>query len=131
MAAQGQDATLAASLGGMGPGSGSAAGPGMAPPAPGGDTQGGGDTQDVVDLIRQMLDAAQAYLQMSTDEEDNAVMAKMIPALQALLAKDQKDLEQASQGTITPRLQRKMPATAAAPPPGQAAADMLTGGGGG
>jgi hypothetical protein len=99
--------------------------PGPVPGPPPTDT--GEEPDDVVSIIRRMLDDAQAYLSVSTDEEDNAQMAKLIPALQALLAKDQKDLEQASQGTITPRLQRKMAEGAGAPPPGQEAAAMLGG----
>ena len=126
MAAIGPDiASLLGGPGGPPPGPPPDMGP---PPGPPPDEAGGGD---VVDVIRSMLDAAQAYLQMSTDEEDNAQMAKIVPLLQALLAKDQKDLEQASQGTITPRLQRKMAAGAGAPPPGEMAAALLGGGGGG
>src|SRR5262245_12350463 len=108
----GQDVSLEQLLGGGGPGGPQGAPPGGPPPAP-------EEGDDVVSIIRRMLEDAQAYLQSSTDEEDNAQMAKLIPLLQALLAKDQRDLEQASQGTITPRLQRKMAETAGAPPPGE------------
>lgn len=132
MAAPGQDVSLEALLGGMGggppgPGGPPPAGPPPGPPPAGPETGG----EDVVDIVRRMLDDAQAYLQASTDEEDNQQMSKLIPALQALLAKDQQDLEKASQGQITPRLQRKMAEGAGAPPPGEMAAALMGGGGGG
>lgn len=106
MAAGGPDiGALLASLGGGG-------GPGGPPPGMGGppppDPGGGGSPEDKpVDILKQMIELAQNYMQAEPDEEDKATMAKVLANLQQYLAKDQQERDQAMAGQMNPRVLRK------------------------
>jgi hypothetical protein len=61
--------------------------------APMGPPQGGGGSP--AEIIREILQVADQYRQAEQDDEDLAVMAKIIAQLQTLLAKQQKEADQA------------------------------------
>ena len=82
----------------MGGGGGPAPGgpPGM---APGGPPQDGGGQEDAIQILRQIVDLCQQYLQVEPDEEDKLDGAKMLQFAQKLLAKDQQDRDSALGGS--------------------------------
>lgn len=74
------------------------------PPPPAGPGGGGGDPSD---LIREMLDILDEYKASEEDEEDLLLVEKIGTQLQQLLANNQKELDGAMKGTISPKLLRK------------------------
>ncbi len=56
------------------------------PPSP----QSGGE-RDAIDLLKQMIDLANQYIQVEPDAEDQATMAKLLATLHQYLGKDQAD----------------------------------------
>jgi hypothetical protein len=58
------------------------------------------------DLLGQILDLAQQYMQIEPDEEDKAVVAQCITNMQKVRAKDQQDADKMTQGNVTPRALR-------------------------
>ena len=108
MSAGGVDiAGLLSQLGGGGGGAPGGPPPdaGGAPP-PGGPPSGGGDPGQALDLIKQIVDLVQQYLQAEPDEEDKLQGAKLLQLAQQLLAKDQQDRDQAMGGS-SQRILRK------------------------
>jgi hypothetical protein len=81
-----------------------ALGIGGAPPG----APGGAQPQaSPVDIVSQMIDLTQQYLQAEQDQEDLLAMQKIGTELQALLAKDQQDADKMMGGQATPRAMRK------------------------
>jgi hypothetical protein len=73
------------------------------PPSP--DASAGGD--DPTNIIRDMLDLLNEYKASEEDEEDLLLVEKIGTQLQQLLANNQKELDGAMKGTISPKLLRK------------------------
>jgi hypothetical protein len=98
------DPSILASL--LGGGGGASAGDplGGAPDA-GPDPSSGG--QDTVSILNDMIAAAQAYIQVETDEEDKHTMTGVLQTLQSYLAKEQKERDGMMQGKVTLRAMRK------------------------
>lgn len=80
-------------------------GQGGSPQGPQG--QGGGAEQKPIEILRGMIELAQAYLQTEPDDIDKGTMAKVLAQLQAYLAKDQQDAEKAMGVTPQARFLRK------------------------
>lgn len=89
--------------GGLPPDLAAALGIGGAPPG----APGGAPTPSPVDIVQQMLDLSQTYLQAEQDQEDLLAMQKIGTELQQLLAKDQQDADKMMGGQATPRAMRK------------------------
>ncbi len=87
---------LLAQLGGGGGDPGAGGPPGGPPPDAGG---GGPDAAKALDLIQQIVDLAQQYLQAEPDQEDKLQGTKLLQLAQQLLAKDQQDRDQAMGGS--------------------------------
>jgi hypothetical protein len=79
--------------------------PGLPPDAGPPPDQGGGGSQPL-DLLKQLVDMIQQYLQAEPDEEDKLEGAKMLQLAQKLLAKDQQDND-AAMGGANQRILRK------------------------
>lgn len=93
-------AGLASGGGGLGPDGpppGMGAPPGMTPP---------GQGEQPVELIRQIVDLCQQFLQAEPDEEDKLQGVKLLQLAQQLLAKDQQDKD-AAMGGSNARILRK------------------------
>lgn len=80
---------------------------GTAPPAadpltPGDtpDQQNGGDP---LDLLRQMIQDAQAFIAVAPHEQDKAVVAQCLAQYQKLLAQDEQEQQAAMQGKVSAR----------------------------
>ena len=107
MSAGGVD--LASILGGLGGGGGPGGPPPDAGPPQGGPPPGppsGGDPGQALDLIKQIVDLVQKYLQVEPDEEDKVAGTDILKLAQKLLAKDQADRDQAMGGS-SQRILRK------------------------
>lgn len=83
---------------------------GAGSPPPGQASDGG----DPSDLIREMLDILDEYKQTEEDEADLLLINKIGVQLQQLLANNQKELDDAMGGKISPKLLRKQYADTAA-----------------
>ena len=95
---------LMSMLGGGGP-----QGPPPGPPAPPAspaspEGDGGGSTSDV---IKEMISAAMAYLDIEDDEQEKAQMTAVLKSLQDFLAREQKEEQDAMGGKMSPRLLSK------------------------
>lgn len=90
---------LAGMLGGMG-------GPGGPPPGPP-EPEGPPAPESTSDVIKQMVEAALAYLDIETDEQEKAQMAAVLKSLQDFLAREQKEEQDAMGGKMSPRLLSK------------------------
>lgn len=78
---------------------------GTAPPAtdpltPGDTPDSGGDP---LDLLRQMIQDAQAFIAVAPHEQDKAVVAQCLAQYQKLLATDEAEQQAAMQGKVSPR----------------------------
>lgn len=62
---------------------------------------------DPISILRQMIEAAQAYMQAEPDEVDKGTMAKILAQLQAVIAKDQADRDKLLGNPAATRVLRK------------------------
>ncbi len=74
---------------------------------PQGPPSGGGE-QESVALLKQAQRAMQQYHSVQPDEEDKLAAAKIVTEIQALLAKDQQDMDKAAGGSFSPRMARNL-----------------------
>lgn len=81
-----------------------ALGHGAAPDGP--DAEQAGE-QNEVELLSKIIDDIHAFLKVAADEDDKATVAACLAQLQKLRAKDQAEMDGASQGKLTPRMVRK------------------------
>lgn len=95
---------LGALLAGAGPGPGGPP-PGMMGPPPAGPPAG--PSGQPVDDLKGLVDLVHQLIGKEPDEEDKAVLAKCLSALQNLLAKDQREQDTAMSGATSPRVLRK------------------------
>lgn len=65
------------------------------------------DSSDPADLLRQMLELAADYGEVEPDEEDKLAIEQVRTLLQKLLARNQKESDQALSGQSNPRTLRK------------------------
>lgn len=63
--------------------------------------------QNEVQLLTKIIDDIQTFLKVAADEDDKAVLATCLAQIQKLRAKDQAEMDGASQGKVTPRAVRK------------------------
>lgn len=86
-------------------------GPQGPPPGPPtqGPPQGGpsGSERAPIQILKQMIDLANQYMQVEPDAEDKATMAKLLQTLHQYLAKDQQDTAQAIGSPAVQRVLRK------------------------
>lgn len=95
---------MAALAGGAGAGGG-----GMMPGAPPdqGSTGGASPEDSPIEILRQMIDLANQYLQAEPDEVDKSQVAKILAQLQSVIAKDQADRDKVAGNPATTRILRK------------------------
>lgn len=65
------------------------------------------DGESTINILNRMIQDAQEYLSVETDEEDKLTMTRVLNLLQGYLAREQKESDQAMQGTASPRLLRR------------------------
>lgn len=63
--------------------------------------------QNEVQLLTRILSDMQNFMKVAADEDDKAVIATCMANIQKLRAKDQQEMDGASQGKTTPRMVRK------------------------
>lgn len=79
------------------------------PGQPASDTpDAGGDEQEPISILKQMIKLGQQYQAVEPDAEDKATMAKLLATLHTYLAKDQQDAEAALGGGSATRVLRKL-----------------------
>lgn len=66
-----------------------------------------GGEQNEVELLSKIVDDIHTFLKVAADEDDKAVLAACLAQIQKLRAKDQAEIDGASQGKLTPRMVRK------------------------
>lgn len=96
---------MAALLGGQSgpPGGDPMAGAPAGPPPQ--DPQGGaGGGGDVSTMLKDMLDIASGYLDQEQDEQNKLTMQKVTTLLQQVLAAEEKELQDAMGGKMSPKL---------------------------
>lgn len=63
--------------------------------------------QSEVQLLTKILTDMQNFMRVAADEDDKAVIATCMANIQKLRAKDQQEMDGASQGKVSPRMVRK------------------------
>lgn len=86
---------------------------GMFPPGPpgAGPPQGMPAPQDPGEILRAMLDMAQAYRSVEEDQEDLLAIEQVTTLVQRLLAKEQKQHDDLIQGKASPQAMRRFAAS--------------------
>lgn len=69
---------------------------------------GGGDERQAIQLLKQMIQLGNQYIQVEPDAADKATMAKVLGTLHQYLAAEQKDAETALGGGPATRVMRKL-----------------------
>lgn len=82
-------------------------GPPQGPPPGGPDPSGQSQGDDTSAIIKEMLGLLDEYKQTEQDEQDLLLAEKIGTQLQQLLAQNQKQLDDAMTGKISPKLLRK------------------------
>jgi hypothetical protein len=65
------------------------------------------ESEDPTDLLRQILDLAAEYREVEPDEEDRLAIERVTTLVQQLIARNQKESDQALSGQLNPRTLRK------------------------
>lgn len=68
---------------------------------------GGNPEDQPIEILRQMIDLANQYLQAEPDEVDKSQIAKILAQLQAVIAKDQADRDKLVGNPAATRMLRK------------------------
>lgn len=71
------------------------------------DSGGGSPEDNPIEILRQMIEMAQQYMQIEPDESDKGTMAKVLAQLQGYLAKDQADRDKLLGNPAAARVLRK------------------------
>jgi len=87
----------------LGGGGGGAPPPGGAPgaPPPAEQDAGGGE---VSDMLKEMLEIARGYLDQEQDEQNKLTMEQVTTLIQKVLAAEEKELQDAMGGKMSPKL---------------------------